>query len=61
VAAKAEHYGPQLRAYASALRQAPGVDVSGAALLLVNPLGALEVEIDLDDTGGGTDAGPVAL
>jgi ATP-dependent helicase/nuclease subunit A len=61
VAAKADHYGPQLRAYAAALRQVPGVEVSGAALLLVGPEGATDVEIDLHDEQGGTDAGPTSL
>jgi ATP-dependent helicase/nuclease subunit A len=61
VVAKAEHYGPQLRAYADALRQVPGVEVSGAALLLVNPQGAVDVEVDLNDNRGATDAGSTAL
>lgn len=60
-AAKAEHYGPQLRAYAAALRQVPGVEVSGAALLLVNPQGAVDMEVDLDDNREGTDDGPTSL
>lgn len=61
VAAKADHYGPQLRAYAAALRQVPGVEVSGAALLLVGPEGATDVEVDLHDEQGGTDVGPTSL
>lgn len=61
VAAKAGHYGPQLRAYADALRQVPGVEVSGAALLLVNPSGAIDVQVDLSDDERGTDAGPTHL
>ena len=60
VTAKAEHYGPQLRAYADALRRVPGVEVAGAALLLVSPGEAVDVEVDLNDRPVVPDGGPIA-
>jgi ATP-dependent helicase/nuclease subunit A len=47
-AVKAEHYRPQLRAYARALSQVPDLTVASGSLLFLSPSGADEVEVDLD-------------
>jgi ATP-dependent helicase/nuclease subunit A len=47
-ATKAEHYRPQLRAYAHALSQVPGLNVASGSLLFLSASGADEVGVDTD-------------
>ena len=47
MAAKADHYRPQLAAYAAALNQVPGIDVHRGTLLFVGPEAAYEVDVPL--------------
>jgi len=46
-AVKGQHYRPQLRAYAAAVRQVPGLTVESGALLFLSPDAAKTIHLDI--------------